>query len=142
MLHVTAASFYQVFGGGTDLYSFTIMFPVVIGSLTAIVVFALVRVIAGTTAGLFAALFFSLSVPIIIRGLVGWFKSEPLGLFYGLLGVYLFLSGIKSEKSKNCYCKINWRRHYLKFWSFFLGRNSVLHTANIVVYLVFTFLAH
>ena len=74
MLHITTSSFYQIFGGGTDLYSFTIMFPVVIGSLTAIVIFALVRVIAGTTAGLFAALFFSLSVPIIIRGMAGWFK--------------------------------------------------------------------
>ena len=106
MLHVTAANFYQIFGGGTDLYSFTIMFPVVIGSLTTIVVFALVRVIGGTTAGLFAALFYSLSIPIIIRGLVGWFKSEPLGLFYGLLGVYLFLSGIKSENRQIAIAKL------------------------------------
>ena len=106
MLHVTASSFYQVFGGGTDLYSFTIMFPVVIGSLTTIVIFALVRVIGGTTAGLFAALFFALSAPIIIRGMVGWFKSEPLGLFYGLLGVYLFLSGIKSENRKIAFAKL------------------------------------
>ena len=106
MLHITTSSFYQIFGGGTDLYSFAIMFPVVIGSLTAIVIFALVRVIAGTTAGLFAALFFSLSVPIIIRGMAGWFKSEPLGLFYGLLGVYLFLSGIKSENKKIAFAKL------------------------------------
>ena len=106
MLHITAASLYQIFSGGTDLYSFTIMFPVVIGSLTAIVMFALVRVIGGTTAGLFAALFFSLSVPIIIRGMVGWFKSEPLGLFYGLLGVYLFLSGIKSKNRKIAFAKL------------------------------------
>jgi dolichyl-diphosphooligosaccharide---protein glycosyltransferase len=106
MLHITASSFYQIFGGGTDLYSFTIMFPVVIGSLTAIVIFALVRVIGGTTAGLFAALFFSLSVPIIIRGMVGWFKSEPLGIFYGLLGVYLFLSGIKSQNRKIAFAKL------------------------------------
>lgn len=106
MLHITASSFYQIFSGGTDLYSFTIMFPVVIGSLTTIVIFALVRVIAGTTAGLFAALFFSLSVPILIRGMVGWFKSEPLGLFYGLLGVYLFLSGIKSNNHKIAFTKL------------------------------------
>ena len=106
MLHITASSFYQIFGGGTDLYSFTIMFPVVIGSLTAIVMFAFVRVIGGTTAGLFAALFFSISVPIIIRGMVGWFKSEPLGLFYGLLGVYLFLSGIKSKNHKIAFAKL------------------------------------
>ena len=106
MLHITAATLYQIFGGGTDLYSFTILFPVVFGSLTAIVIFALVRVIGGTTAGLFAAMFFSLSVPVIVRGTIGWFKSEPLGLFYGLLGIYLFLSAIKSENRKIAIAKL------------------------------------
>jgi dolichyl-diphosphooligosaccharide--protein glycosyltransferase len=99
-LHFTAAFFYQIFGTGSNLYDFTIVFPVVFGSLTAIVIFALVRVIGGTTAGLFASLFFALSPSIIIRGTIGWFKSEPLGLFYGLLAVYLFLSGIKSQNPK------------------------------------------
>jgi len=106
MLHITAASLYQVFGFGSSLYAFTIIFPVVFGSFTAIVIFALVRVIGGTTAGLFAALFFSVSAPIIIRGMIGWFKSEPLGLFYALLGVYLFLSGIKHDKGKTSFVKL------------------------------------
>jgi len=63
-------------------------------------------VIGGTTAGLFAALFFSISVPVIVRGTIGWFKSEPLGLFYGLLGLYLFLSGIKSKNHKIAFAKL------------------------------------
>nr|ABZ09097.1 putative Oligosaccharyl transferase STT3 subunit [uncultured marine crenarchaeote HF4000_APKG6D9] len=101
MLHLTAASTYGIFGAaGGNLYDFTILFPVIIGSLTAIVVFALVRVIGGTTAGLFAALLFSISIPIIIRGQMGWFKSEPLGLFFGILAIYLFLSGINSKNNK------------------------------------------
>ncbi|MGQ0794746.1 MAG: STT3 domain-containing protein [Nitrosopumilaceae archaeon] len=99
-LHFTAAFLYQIFGGNSNLYEFTIIFPVVFGSFTAIVIFALVRVIGGTTAGLFASLFFALSPAIIIRGTLGWFKSEPLGLFYGLLALYLFLSGLKSENRK------------------------------------------
>lgn len=99
-LHFTAAFLYQIFGGNSSLYEFTIIFPVVFGSFTAIVIFALVRVIGGTTAGLFASLFFALSPAIIIRGTLGWFKSEPLGLFYGLLALYLFLSGLKSENRK------------------------------------------
>lgn len=99
-LHFTAAFLYQIFGAGSSLYDFTIIFPVVFGSLTAIVIFALVRVIGGTTAGLFASLFFALSPAIIIRGTIGWFKSEPLGLFYGLLALYLLLSGLKSENHK------------------------------------------
>jgi len=100
MLHLTAAITYWIFDSGGNLYDFTILFPAIIGSLTAIVVFALVRVIGGTTAGLFAALFFSLSLPIIIRGTIGWFKSEPLGLFFSILAIYLFLSGIKSKNYK------------------------------------------
>ncbi|HJJ22636.1 MAG TPA: hypothetical protein OQH54_02840 [Nitrosopumilus sp.] len=100
MLHLTAAATYWIFGGGSDLYDFTIMFPAVFGSLSAIVLFALVRVIGGSTAGLFSALLFSISLPILIRGPIGWFKSEPLGLFFGLLAVYLLLSGINSQNKK------------------------------------------
>ena len=100
MLHVTAAITYQIFGSSVELYDFTILFPGIIGALTTIVIFALVRTIGGTTAGLFASLLFAISVPIILRGSMGWFKSEPLGLFYGLFGLYLFLSGIKSDNKK------------------------------------------
>ncbi len=105
-LHFTDAILYKIFGGGMNLYDFTIIFPVVFGSLTVIVVFALVRVLGGTTAGLFASLFFAISPPIIVRGTIGWFKSEPLGLFYGLLGLYLFLSGLKSQNRKIAIGKI------------------------------------
>jgi len=106
MLHTTAATLYQIFGMGSTLYDFAIWFPVVIGSLSTVVVFALVRTIGGTTAGLFASLFFAISPILIIRGSVGWFKSEPLGLFYGLLAVYLLLSGLKSDKGKISVAKI------------------------------------
>ena len=105
-LHFTAAFLYQIFGAGSSLYDFTIIFPVIFGSLTTIVIFALVRVIGGTTAGLFASLFFALAPAIIIRGTIGWFKSEPLGLFYGLLALYLFLSGLKSENHKVAFGKL------------------------------------
>jgi dolichyl-diphosphooligosaccharide--protein glycosyltransferase len=37
---------------------------------------------------------------IIQRGNLGWFKSEPLGLFLALLSVYLFTSSIKSKNIK------------------------------------------
>jgi len=99
-LHFTSAYMYQIFGFGSSLYDFTVLFPLVIGSLTAVVVFAFVRVLAGTTAGLFAALIFSVSVPIFSRGLIGWFKSEPLGLFFAFLAIYLFVSGMKFNHKK------------------------------------------
>jgi len=106
MLHSTAAITYQIFGGNSSLYDFTILFPAIIGSLTVVVIFALVRLFAGTTAGLFASLLFAVSLPIILRGSIGWFKSEPMGLFYGLLGLYLFLSAIRSENKKVVALKI------------------------------------
>ena len=106
MLHITAATLYQIFGAGSDLYDFSIMFPVVIGSATAIVMFAIVRIIGGTTAGLLASLLFAISIPFLFRGLIGWFKSEPLGIFYGLLGVYFFLSGIKSNNGKSSFLRL------------------------------------
>ena len=106
MLHTSAAMLYQVFGMGTSLYDFTILFPVVICSLATIVIFALVRTIGGTTSGLLASLFFAVSPIIMMRGSIGWFKSEPLGLFYALLAVYLLISGIKSDKGKVSIAKI------------------------------------
>jgi len=106
MLHVTAATLYPFFENSLSLYEFTILFPAVFGSLTTIIIFALVRVIGGTTAGLFSSLLFSVSLPIIIRGNIGWFKAEPLGLFFGLLGLYLFLSAIKSRNKKHSLIKL------------------------------------
>ncbi|MEW6604059.1 MAG: peptidylprolyl isomerase [Thermoproteota archaeon] len=99
-LHITTAILYSMFGGGSDLLDFTIVFPAVIGSLTVVAVFALVRVLGNTTAGLFSALVFAFSPSIIQRGNLGWFKSEPLGLFFGIIAVYLFISAIKHKEIK------------------------------------------
>jgi dolichyl-diphosphooligosaccharide---protein glycosyltransferase len=100
VLHITAAYLYQAFGGGMSLLDFTIAFPAVMGALTVIAVFALVRVLGGTSAGMFSALFMAFSPAIIQRGNLGWFKSEPLGLFFGILAMYLFISAIKHKEIK------------------------------------------
>ena len=105
-LHVSTSILYQLFGANSSLYDFVILFPMVIGSLTAIAVFAFVRVLGGTTAGLLAALMFSISAPIFTRGLVGWFKSEPLGLFFAFIAIYLFVSGIMYNKGKFSFIKL------------------------------------
>ncbi|MGH9965512.1 MAG: STT3 domain-containing protein, partial [Nitrososphaeraceae archaeon] len=84
-LHIVAAFLYQLFGGGSSLLDFVIIFPVIFGSFTVIAIFALVRTLKGTSAGLFASLFFAFTPAIIQRGNLGWFKSEPLGLFFGII---------------------------------------------------------
>lgn len=99
-LHIVAAYLYQIFGAGSSLEDFVIIFPVVLGSLTTIAIFALVRRLKSTSAGLFAALFFAFTPAIIQRGNLGWFKSEPLGLFLGIVATYLFVSAIKGKQVK------------------------------------------
>lgn len=94
-LHVTAAYLYKIFGGNSSVLDFTIILPVIVGSLTTIVVFALVRSLGGTTAGLFSALLIAFTPALIQRGNLGWFKSEPLGLFLALLALYLLISAMK-----------------------------------------------
>ena len=115
MLHITAAISYEIFAGNSSLYEFTILFPAIIGSLTVIVIFALVRLFGGNTAGLIASVLFAISLPIILRGSIGWFKSEPLGIFYGLLALYLFLSGISSKNKKITFLKIIFSGIFLAF---------------------------
>ncbi len=100
MLHLSAALTYQIFGGGMSLYDYTIIFPAVFGALTAVVIFAMVRVIGGTGAGLFAAMLYSVSLPILVRSPIGWFKSEPFGLFLSILAVYLLISGLYSARQR------------------------------------------
>src|SRR5262249_22674169 len=99
-LHIISAYLYEIFGAGSSLLDFTILLPVILGSLTTIVIFALVRTLGGTTAGMFSALLFAFTPAIIQRGNLGWFKSEPLGLFFGLLAVYLLISSIKHKSLK------------------------------------------
>jgi dolichyl-diphosphooligosaccharide---protein glycosyltransferase len=99
-LHIVAAFLYEIFGAGSSLLDFVIIFPVIMGSLTTIAIFALVRRLKGTSAGLFAALFFAFTPAIIQRGNLGWFKSEPLGLFLGIVATYLFVSAVKGRQVK------------------------------------------
>jgi dolichyl-diphosphooligosaccharide--protein glycosyltransferase len=103
-LFIFSASVYKILDrvAGISLLDFTIILPVILGSLTTIVVFALVRTISGgaTAAGMFAALLFAFSPIIIQRGNLGWFKSEPFGLFFGLLAIYLLLSGLRHKKEE------------------------------------------
>jgi len=101
VLHLTAAGLYTIFGNGQSLYNFLIILPVIFSSATILIVFGLIRKIAGTYPALIASFLFAVSAPIAFRGLAGWFRSEPLGLLLGLSAIYLFLCGIQSHNYKN-----------------------------------------
>jgi len=102
MLHITAAGLYNLVAwSGMTLYDFTIYLPAVIGSLTVIPVFLFVRMLTNPRVGLLAGFFFAVSIPFIQRGTAGWFKSEPLGFFYGMIALYLFVSGIRMMQQED-----------------------------------------
>ena len=91
--------FRNVFGLQFTLYDYLVLFPVFIGSLTSIVFYFLVKRIAGEVGGLFAALMVAVSPPLIERGNLGWFKSEPLCIFLFACAGYLFLTLLDSPMS-------------------------------------------
>ena len=91
--------FRNVFGLQYTLYDYLVLFPVFIGALTSIVFYFLVKRIAGEAGGLFAALMVAVSPPLIERGNLGWFKSEPLCIFLFAIAGYLFLTLLDSPMS-------------------------------------------
>lgn len=97
MLHVTAGYTYEYFGQYfvQNLYEYVIWFPVVMGAITVIAVFGLVRSLAGNIPGLFSAFFYAIAVPITLRGVAGWFKSEPLGILFGIVAIWLVILAVK-----------------------------------------------
>ena len=89
---------HNVFGVPISLYDLLILLPVFFGAVTAVIFYFLVRKIAGDAAGLFAALVFAVSPPLIERGNLGWFKSEPLAILLFVGASYLMLSVFDKER--------------------------------------------
>ena len=89
---------HNVFGVQITLYDLLVVLPVFFGAVTAIVFYFLVRKIAGDAAGLFAALVFAVSPPLIERGNLGWFKSEPLAILLFVTASYLMLTVFDKER--------------------------------------------
>lgn len=79
---------------------FAIIFPAILGALSVLVVFFLVREFfkdkkLGMYAGLFSALFLATVPAFITRTSAGFFEKESLGLFFMLLSIYLFLKALR-----------------------------------------------
>ncbi|MDH2899968.1 MAG: STT3 domain-containing protein [archaeon] len=80
-------------------YNWLVFFPVLFGSLTTISLYYLVKRVTNSAGGILAALVFAVSPPILQRGNLGWFKSEPLALFLATIGSYFFLTVFNSKIS-------------------------------------------
>ncbi len=89
---------HNVFGVQISLYNLLVILPVFFGATTAIIFYFLVRKIAGDAAGLFAALVVAVSPPLIERGNLGWFKSEPLAILLFVSASYVVLTVFDKER--------------------------------------------
>lgn len=89
---------HDVFGVPITLYNLLILLPVFFGAITAVIFFFLVKKIAGDAAGLFAALVFAVSPPLIERGNLGWFKSEPLAILLFVAASYVMLTVFDKDR--------------------------------------------
>ncbi len=89
---------HNVFGVQITLYDLLVLLPVFFGALTSIMFYFLVRKIGGDAAGLFAALIIAVSPPLIERGNLGWFKSEPLAILLFVTASYMMLTVFDKER--------------------------------------------
>jgi dolichyl-diphosphooligosaccharide--protein glycosyltransferase len=102
-LQLTGAFLYLlingIFGVKITLYDFLVLLPVFLGAFSSILVYFLMRKIAGDIAGIFSGLAFAVSPPLIQRGNLGWFKSEPLAIFLFLSSAILFMNVFDKQRS-------------------------------------------
>ena len=89
---------HNIFGVQISLYDFIVLLPVFLGAITSVLFYFLARKIGGDAAGLFAALVFAVSPPLIERGNLGWFKSEPLCLLLFVSASYVMLTVFDKER--------------------------------------------
>jgi dolichyl-diphosphooligosaccharide--protein glycosyltransferase len=116
-LAATAACFYQIANAlnlapaailSSDIYhpltadpvfNFCVIFPVIMATLTVLVIYFVGKDIGGKEVGLFSAFFLALSSSFISRTSLGFFDDETVGIFGILLFIFFFLRSIDSERS-------------------------------------------
>jgi dolichyl-diphosphooligosaccharide--protein glycosyltransferase len=101
-LPMTAAVLYSIvsaFGAQIDLMSFCAMIPVIIGTLSCLVMYFIGKDMGGKTLGLFSAFFLALAPSWLRRSSLGFFDTEIPGLLGLLLFILFFLRAMDGNKS-------------------------------------------
>ena len=80
------------------LYNLCVIFPVIMGTLTCLVMYLLAKDIGGKEMGLLSALFLALNGSYISRTSLGFFDDESVGIFGILLFIFFFLRSIDPER--------------------------------------------
>ncbi len=93
-LPMTAAILYNIvsfLGVNVDLMAFVSFLPVIMGTLSCLVIYFIGKDIGGRAVGLFAALFLALAPSFLARTALGFFDTEVPGILGLLLFIFMFL---------------------------------------------------
>jgi len=80
------------------IYVLCVIFPVVMGSITCIVMYFLGRDLGGEAVGMLAALFLALDTSYIGRTCLGFFDDESVGILSVLLFMFFFNRSIETDE--------------------------------------------
>ncbi|MFC1486924.1 STT3 domain-containing protein [Thermoproteota archaeon] len=81
------------------VFNFVVLFPVIMGTLTVLVIYFVGKDFGGKAVGLFSAFFLALSSSYISRTSLGFFDDETVGIFGILLFILFFLRSIDPKRS-------------------------------------------
>lgn len=81
------------------LYNLCVIFPIIMATLTCIIIYFLGRDLDGEVVGLFSALLLALDSSYISRTSLGWFDDETVGILSTLLFMLFFNRSIDVNKS-------------------------------------------
>jgi dolichyl-diphosphooligosaccharide--protein glycosyltransferase len=81
------------------LFNFVVFFPVMMATITVLVMYFVGRDIGGKSVGLFSAFFLALSSSYISRTGLGFFDDESVGILGILLFIFFFLRSIDSKRT-------------------------------------------
>ncbi len=101
-LPMTAAILYNIIsflGVNVDLMAFVSFLPVIMGTLSCLVVYFIGKDVGGKAVGLFAAVFLALAPSFLARTALGFFDTEVPGILGLLLFIFLFLRAIEETRS-------------------------------------------
>ncbi len=105
-LSFTAAAlhgFLRAVGFDVTIFQVCVIFPVMMGVLTCLAIFALGKEVWSKSAGLFAALFMAINGSHIGRTSLGFFDDETIGVFSMIVIFWAYLRAISPQRSmKSC----------------------------------------
>jgi len=111
----------RALGLNVTLLTISMFFPVIMGTLTCLVLYFFGKDIGGKEVGLFAAFFLAINSAYISRTSMGFFDDETIGVFGMVFTFFCFLRSLEEEKSLRnrllyvlatglslCYVMISW----------------------------------